>query len=395
MSVVQGPARAPTLEGATPSRGGLGRVLTWLSLLLLLVPPFLFDDNVFRLSLFAKYLALALLALGVDLIWGYTGMLSLGQGLYFSMGAYSLALCLELQQVAERAGAPPGTIPPGFMNYTSLPTTHPDYRPPAALPYIAPLANTWVALAVAVLAPMIFATLFGLVTFRLRIRGVYFSLITQALLLAVFTLVDNQQPYTGGRVGIKDLADLKILGFTFNSYKNHVHELYWLVAGVLFVCFLACSWLVSTKFGRVLTAIRDNENRVRALGYNPARYQTFVFAFAAGLSGLAGVLYVAANQLCGPGYLDIAFSIEVVIFVAVGGRGTLFGALLGAVLVQLAKTHLSEAKPEAWPIILGLLFIGIVVFLPDGVLGLLRRLGNRLGALGGAKGRLSASRENA
>jgi urea transport system permease protein len=354
------------------------------SLLLLFAPPFLFQDDAFRLALFAKYLALAILALGVDLIWGYTGMLSLGQGLYFSLGAYALAYSLELQQVAVDAGKPPGTVPPTFMSYTGLPVTHPDYRPPAGLTWIAPLANVWVALAVAVVAPTLVAILFGLVTFRLRVSGVYFSLITQALLLAVFTLVDNQQPYTGGRVGIKHLADLQLLGFTFNSYAAHAHELYYLVAGVTLVCFLACAGLVRTKFGKVLTAIRDNENRVRAMGYNPAMYKVFVFALAGAISGIAGALYVAANQLCGPTYLDIGFSIEAVIFVAVGGRGTLFGALLGAVLVNLGKTSISEkcaalGYPEIWPIVLGLLFISVVMFLPDGIVGELRRLAGRVG----------------
>jgi urea transport system permease protein len=372
-----------------------GKALIWLSLLLLFVPAFVFSDDAFRLALFAKYLALAILALGVDLVWGYTGMLSLGQGLYFSLGAYALAYSLELQQVAIDAHAPPGTVPTTFMSYTNLPVTHPDYRPPAALAWVAPLANTWTALAVAVVAPILFATLFGLVTFRLRIRGVYFALITQVLLLAVFTLVDNQQPYTGGRVGIKHLADLELLGFTFNSYPAHAHELYYLVLGVTLFCFLACALLVRTKFGKVLTAIRDNENRVRAMGYDPAMYQIVVFAVAGGLSGIAGALYVAANQLCGPTYLDIAFSIEAVIFVAVGGRGTVFGALLGAILVNLAKTRISEecaalGLPEVWPIVLGFLFIVVVLFLPDGIVGGLRRLSAWVGERG-SKRKLKAA----
>jgi urea transport system permease protein len=364
----------PSAAAPAQPRLRVGRILAWATLLLLVLPPQLFGDDAFRLSLFAKYLALAIFALGVELIWGYTGILSLGQGLYFGLGAYALAYCLEMQQVAADAGAPPGTVPPGFMSYTNLPVTHPDYQPPLALKIIAPLANTWVALAAAVIVPAIVATLFGLITFRLRIRGVYFSLITQALLLAIFTLVDNQQPYTGGRVGIKNLADLQLLGFTFNSYPNHVRELYWLVAGVLLVCFIACALLMQTKFGRVLTAIRDNENRALALGYNTAMYKVFVFALAGSLSGIAGALYVAANQLCGPGYLDITFSIEAVVFVAVGGRGTLFGALLGAILVNVAKTRISEAWPSAWTIILGSFFIIVVVFMPDGIVGQVKKL---------------------
>src|SRR5438132_7092409 len=382
-SVEPAPGAVKASATILPQEGALARkrivkALAWLSLLLLLLPPFVFGDDAFRLSLFAKYLALAVVALGVDLIWGYTGLLSLGQGLYFSLGAYALAYCLELQQAAVETNAPPGTVTPGFMNHTNLPTTHPDYHPPAALSVIAPLANAWTALAVAVVVPFVLAMLFGLVTFRLRIRGVYFALITQVLLLAVFTLVDNQQPYTGGRVGIKNLADLRLFNFTFNAYRSHVRELYWLVAGVLAVCFIACAALVRTKLGRILTAIRDNENRVLALGYNTAMYKVFIFAFAGALAGISGALYVAANQLCGPGYLDVGFSIEMVIFVAVGGRGTLFGALLGTLLVNFAKTRISEAYPNAWTIILGLLFIGVVLFMPAGIVGSLRKLVARI-----------------
>jgi urea transport system permease protein len=380
-AVVQPPppraAVARTLSAAP--RAVLGKILFGLGLLALLAPPFLFPDNEFRLGLLSKFMALAILALGVDLIWGYTGMLSLGQGLYFGLGAYAVAYSLELQQVAEDAGKPVGTVPPTFMSYTNLPVTHPEFVPPHALSWIAPLGNIWVALAAAVLVPMVMATLVGLVIFRLRIRGVYFSLITQAMLLTVFTLVDNQQAYTGGRVGIKHLADLTLLGFTFNSYPGHIRELYFLCAGVLIACFLGCALLVGTKFGKILAAIRDNENRVLALGYNTVWYKTFAFAVAGALSGVAGALYVAANQLCGPGYLDIAFSIEAVIFVAVGGRGTLVGAVLGALLVNLGKTYISEAWPNAWTIVLGFLFIGVVLFLPEGLVGMLRRAKNRLG----------------
>src|SRR5579859_3462173 len=200
------PAAVPAARSSLP-----GELLPWALLLvgLALVPVFLGDSD-YRMAQFAKYLALAILALGIDLVWGYTGMLSLGQGLFFGIGAYCVAYCLEMQQVAAAAHAVPGTVAPGFMNYTNLPMTHPDYQPPWALKYIAPLASTWVALAAAVVLPTLAAALFGLVTFRLRIRGVYFALITQALLVAVYTLVLNQQPLTGGFVGIKNLADLKL-----------------------------------------------------------------------------------------------------------------------------------------------------------------------------------------
>jgi urea transport system permease protein len=382
------PARLP----AAP-RSLAGELLPWVLLLAgLALVPVLMGDSDYRMAQFAKYLALAILALGIDLVWGYTGMLTLGQGLYFGLGAYCLAYCLEMQQVAAVAGARPGTVAPGFMNYTNLPVTHPDYHPPWALKYIAPLADTWVALAAAVALPVVVATLFGLVTFRLRIRGVYFALITQALLLAVYRLVLNQQPLTGGFVGIKNLADLKLFGLTFND-GGHATAMYYLSAGVLVACTIACWALVRSKVGKVMTAIRDSENRVLALGYSPAAYKIFVFAFAGALAGIAGALYTAANGLAGPGYLDVTYSIFFVILVAVGGRGTLFGAVLGAVLVSAARDRVSELNfpvrvggwhvidfkgAEYWPILIGLLFVVVVLFLPDGIVGGLRKLPARL-----------------
>jgi urea transport system permease protein len=356
--------------------------------------PVLFGDSDYRMAQFAKYLALAVLALGIDLVWGYTGMLTLGQGLYFALGAYSLAYCLEMQKVAGTAGAVPGTVAPGFMNYTNLPVTHPDFQPPWALKYIAPLANTRIALAVAVALPIIVSILFGLVTFRLRIRGVYFALITQALLLAVYTLVLNQQPLTGGFVGIKNLEDLKLFGFVFND-SLHAKSMYFLSAGVLVACLLGCWIVVHSKIGKVLTAIRDSENRVMALGYSPAAYKIFIFALAGALAGIAGALYTAANGLAGPGYLDVTFSIFFVILVAVGGRGTLFGAVLGAVLVSTAKDRISEVNvgpfkgAEYWPIVLGVLFIIVVLLLPDGIVGGLRRLLSHVRKARGAMTRLT------
>ena len=276
---------APTVRPATPPL--IIKMIPWLVLCARRgIPPLLMGDNDYRMAQFAKYLALAILALGIDLIWGYTGLLSLGQGLYFGLGAYRVAYGLEMQQVADDAHRPPGTVPPGFMtNY--MPITNPGYVEPWALKYIAPLANTWVALGAAVLLPVLAATLFGLVTFRLRIRGVYFALITQALLLAIYTLFLNQQPLTGGFVGIKNLADLQLFGFIFNDSK-HAIDTYYLVAAVLLVCLGGCWLLVHSKVGKVLTAIRDNENRVLALGYNPAAYKLFVFAIAGGLAGVAG-----------------------------------------------------------------------------------------------------------
>jgi urea transport system permease protein len=356
-------AIAPAEPGLAPRKLG-GRIATLLFLLILLVLPVYCHDDAYRCEQFAKIAALALLALSIDLIWGYTGLLSLGQGLYFGLGAYAMAYSLKLQRAADAEGrayiAAPDMALPDFMAFSRL---------TAVPPWIGPLINIYLAIAVAVLLPMIVAALFGFVTFRLRIKGVYFSLITQALILALYLLVIRNLPYTGGDVGMVSLRRLILFGYEF----KHDFHLYFLNVGILIACFLGCALLMNSKFGRLLTAIRDNENRVMALGYNPALYKTFIFAVAGALAGLAGALYVSANHSAGPKFLQVDFSIIAVIWVAVGGRGTLVGALLGVYLVEFGKILISEQWPFVWTIILGALFITVVLFLPDGIIGLLRK----------------------
>ncbi len=360
------PASPPGVETKVPAQPSnlLVNLLTLVFLVALFIPGIVFEDDRYWLPLFNKYMALAIFALSVDLVWGYTGLLSLGQGLYFGLGVYAIGYSLSLRKAALEAGKPlvasPDMAVTDFMKYCRV------EQVPA---WIGPLINIWLAIALAILLPLLFATLFGYVAFRLRIRGVYFSLLTQALLLAVFTLVDNQQPYTGGRVGMTYLPRLQLFGHTFTDL-----QLFYLITSLLVLSFLICAALVRSKFGRVLTAIRDNENRVLALGYNTAMYKTFIFALGGALAGLAGALYLAALRTAGPDRLSIAFSIEIVIMVAVGGRGTLIGAILGAILVNLANTYFNNEFKEGWPILLGSLFIGVVLFLPDGIVGLAGKL---------------------
>jgi urea transport system permease protein len=337
-------------------------------LALLYVPVFIFDDDPYWLPLFSRYMALALFALSVDIIWGYTGLLSLGQGLYFGLGAYAIAYSLKLQKAATEAGKPlvpaPDMALPDFMAWCRL----------EAVPgWIAPLIYIWLAIAVALILPTLVAGLFGLLTFRRGIKGVYFSLITQAVVLAVFTLVVNQQPYTGGVVGMPNLPPLKLFDHPFR-----MASLYYLITTILIICFLGCYVMIHGKVGKLLTAIRDNENRILALGYNTALYKTFAFVLAGTIAGLAGALYVAAQRTVGPESFGIAFSIEVVVLVAVGGRGTLYGAVIGAVLVHFLNTYISAEYTEAWPIILGGLFIAVVLFMPDGIVGVIRQQTGRL-----------------
>jgi urea transport system permease protein len=418
-----GPREIPSPATSWSGKGTFGLELL-LFFAMVVAPYLIFADDRYWLPIFTRIMALAIFAMAVDLIWGYTGLLTLGQGLFFGLGAYAVGYSLKMQHAAAEAGLPPGTpAMPDFMLWC---------RMPAVPTWVTPLASTWVAVATALVLPTIAALFFALFTFRPRIRekrtlalylglylailapfaywwrdaltgdpwtaislgaillvlflggwwisgkstgGVFFSLITQALLLAVFTLVDNQQPYTGGRVGMPYLARLELFGHTFNSPK----EMYALLASSLVFCFLACQLVVHSKFGKVLTAIRDSETRTLALGYNTAMYKTFVFTAAGAMSGFAGALYTTAQRTVGPTeVLDIGFSIEIVILVAVGGRGTLVGPVLGALLVTAGKTYVNNELKQGWPLILGALFIAVVLFLPQGIVGGLRQVPARL-----------------
>ena len=353
----------------------VANIKRWLPLLLfigsLYFPAYYFSGDRYWLPLFNRYMALALFAMSVDLIWGYTGLLSLGQGLFFALGAYAVGYSLKLQKAAELAGKPlvagPDMALPNFMEFCGM-TQVPGW--------IGPLIHIWLALALAILVPFLVAGLFGFLSFRLRVNGIYFSLITQALVLAVYYVVVDQTPYTSGIVGMTGLAKLELFGHRFKT-----QDLYYLITTILVISFLACRWLMLSKFGKILTAIRDNENRVMALGYNAALFKTAIFALSGLLAGLAGALFVCAYGTTGPDSLWPAFSIEVIIMVALGGRGTLVGAILGAVLMNWANTYTNNEYKEWWPFILGGIFVVVVLFIPDGILGGARQLGRGLGRI--------------
>jgi urea transport system permease protein len=331
----------------------------------LYVPAFFFDPH-YRLPQFNRFLALALFALSVDLIWGYTGLLSLGQGLYYGLGGYFVAYSLKLQRAATNAElgrydwgpdmAMPDYMFQGQLNHVPL--------------LIQPLINIYLALFLAVLVPTLIATLFGWIVFRRRIQGVYFSLITQALVYAFFTLVSTQRSYTGGVDGQPNLENLEVFGFEF---KNYFH-LNLVIVTLLCLFAIVSYFLIQSKFGKILTAIRDNEYRVLALGYDTAMYKTLVFAFAGMMAAVAGALSVCSTKSAGPQFFSIEESILVVIYVAVGGRGTLVGPILGALLVSVGQDRINSEFTRAWPIILGCLFIGVVLLLPDGIVGGLLKL---------------------
>ena len=320
-------------------------------LVFLLAAPFILSD--FRLNLLAKFLSFAVLAVGLDLIWGYTGILSLGQGVFFGIGAYCMAMYLKLEASGGRL--------PDFMEWSGL----------TKLPwYWTPFHHLWFALLMAVLLPMLLAFALGFFTFRNRIRGTYFSILTQALVIIAVTLIVGQQAYTGGTNGVTGFRTL--LGYSLSDPIMKMY-LYYITAGVLVLVLLLSRRLVGTRFARVLEAIAGGENRVRFIGYDPAAYKMAVFCLSAAFAGLAGVLFVLHVGIISPSMIGIVPSIEMVLWVAIGGRGTLIGAAIGAVVMNWAKSSLSEMYPEFWSFLLGALFVVVVVFLPGGLMGLIRK----------------------
>ncbi|MBI3973233.1 MAG: urea ABC transporter permease subunit UrtC [Chloroflexi bacterium] len=318
----------------------------------------------FRLNLLAKFLTFAIVAIGLDLLWGYTGMLSLGHGVFFGLGAYAWAMYLKLEASA-------GTLP-DFMAWSGLKTLPWFWRP---------FASPIFAGAMVVVLPMVVAALLGYLVCRSRIKDVYFSLITQALALILSILIVGQQPYTGGTNGITNFSTM--FGISLKDVRTQWF-LYLATAAALAAVYLLCRWLVTSRLGRLLIAVRDDENRVRFCGYNLTAIKVFVFALSAGIAGLAGALFVPQVGIISPALLGIVPSSEMVIWVAVGGRGTLAGAALGALLVNAAKSGLSESFPDTWQFLLGGLFVGAVLLFPAGIAGfvsqgLSRFPGRRLG----------------
>ncbi|MBM7569328.1 urea ABC transporter permease subunit UrtC [Paenibacillus sacheonensis] len=329
--------------------------------------PLVLSD--FRLNLLAKFLAYAIVALGLDLIWGYTGILSLGHGVFFGLGGYAMAMYLKMQASGGKL--------PDFMDWSGLTKLPWFWKPFEFLPF---------AIAAGILLPAILALILGYFTFRNRIRGVYFTILTQALVIITTTLFIGQQAYTGGTNGLTGYS--KLFGYSLGSPETK-RWLYWVTVAALIGAYLLCRVLVKSRFGKVLRAIRDGENRVRFIGYNPAIYQMVAFAFSAALAGLAGMLFVLHVGIISPSMMGIVPSIEMVLWVAIGGRGTLVGAVLGAVLLNYAKSTFSESYPNIWIVFMGALFVVVVVFLPKGAAGLfgqLKRLRRRRASNEGADG---------
>ncbi len=315
--------------------------------------------SAYTVSLIGKYLTFALLALSLDLVWGYCGILVLGQGAFFALGGYAMGMYL-MRQIGDR-GVYGDPLLPDFMvflNWKELPWFWHGFD---SFPF---------AMLMVLAVPGILAFVFGWLTFRSRVTGVYLSIISQALTYALLLAFFRNEMGFGGNNGLTDFKD--ILGFSLQS--DNVRAILLFLSGLfLILAYLGCRWLVQTRLGRVVTAIRDQESRVRFLGYRVEMFKLWVFVFSAMLAGIAGALYVPQVGIINPSEFSPLISLEIVVWVAVGGRGTLYGAIIGAILVNYGKTVLTGLLPEIWLFTLGAVFILVTIFMPDGLMGLWQR----------------------
>lgn len=347
------------------------RALLALGVVLILAGPNLIGDPT-RTRQWAEYLCYAMIAVGLDLAWGYGGMLALGQGVFFGLGAYAMGMYLTLEQVK------PGQLPQFmslYSDYTELPLL---WRP---------FGSLWFAAAAAVVVPTLLAAAVGWLVFRRRIRGPYFALLTQAATLVFWLLLVGQLKLTAGTNGLTNFTTI----FGRSKYQPATNKfLYYLAAAGLVACVVVARQLVNSRFGRLLVAVRDGEDRVRFLGYDPALVKTAAFAVAAGMAGLAGALSAPVIGIVAPNQFAVLPSILMIVWVAVGGRGTIYGPLVGALAVSWLRTRVSETRPEDWEYFQGLLFVIVVALVPGGLAGVLvsvrNRLGSRLGAVSASDG---------
>ena len=330
-----------------------------LAAVLLLVLPLGLDT--FRLNLFGKYLTYGFVVLGLVLCWGDAGILSLGQGVFFGLGGYCMAMFLKLEAStpeATKIQSTPGI--PDFMDWNQI----------TELPWFwQPFHSLGFSMVAVVAVPTLLAFIIGVAMFTRRVGGTYFAIITQAIAAIMTILIIGQQGYTGGVNGITDLRTL--LGWDIRT--DHAKDvLYFVNAGLLLGAVLLSQFVRRSKLGRILVAMRDKEDRVRFSGYGVANFKVFVFCFAAALAGIGGAMFTLQVGFMSPTFVGIVPSIEMVIYCAVGGRTSLQGAIYGAILVNAARSSLSEAAPELWLFGLGALFIIVVVAFPNGLAGIYR-----------------------
>lgn len=335
---------------------GLASVLI-LGAVILVLFPLLFD--IFRLNLIGKYLSYAFVAVGLVLLWGYCGILSLGQGVFFGLGGYCMAMFLKLEAsdpVSTKIQSTPGI--PDFMDWNQITSLPAFWVPFKSLP---------LALIAMIVVPAVLAFIMGAAMFKRRVGGVYFAIITQAVALILSVLIIGQQGYTGGVNGMTDLKTL--LGWDIRT-TSAKYILYFLNCGLLLAAILVCRHLLKSKLGLMLLALRDKEDRVRFSGYDVANFKIFVFCFAAILCALGGAMFSLQVGFMSPSFVGIVPSIEMVIYAAVGGRLSLVGAVYGTLLVNFGKTYFSETFPDLWLLLMAGLFISVVLAFPNGLAGL-------------------------
>jgi len=339
------------------SREGLYYLI--LAALLIVVLPLFLDP--FRLNMVGKYLTYAFVAIGLVMCWGKAGILSLGQGVFFGLGGYCMAMFLKLEASTPEATTIQST--PGIPDFM-------DWNRITELPWFWEPFNSFSFTLLAVIGvPMLLAFIIGLAMFTRRVGGVYFAIITQAIAAILTILIIGQQGYTGGVNGITDLQTLN--GWDIRTDEARI-TLYFICVGMLFLCLFVARFVENRKLGRILVAMNAQENRVRFSGYDVAAFKIFVFCLAAAFAGIGGALFTLLVGFMSPSFIGIVASIEMVIFCALGGRLSILGAVYGALLVSAAKSGFSESFPELWPFAMGALFIGVVLAFPNGLAGLYR-----------------------
>jgi urea transport system permease protein len=328
--------------------------------------------STYTITLLGKYLCYALLALSVDVIWGYCGILSLGHGAFFAIGGYAMGMYL-MRQIGARGVYGNPELPDFmvFLNWDSLPW------------YWFGMDQFWFAMLMVLLIPGLLAFVFGWLAFRSRVTGVYLSIITQALTYALMLAFFRNEMGFGGNNGLTDFKDL--MGFPLQSDGMRV-LLFSVSALLLGLAYVLSAFIMNSRFGRVIIGIRDSEARARFLGYRTNDYKVWLFVYSALLAGIAGALYVPQVGIINPGEFAPLNSIELVIWVAVGGRNTLYGAVVGAILVNYAKSRFTALVPESWIFMLGALFVIVTLFLPKGLAGLMQKIGSKQAGKTGSGG---------
>jgi urea transport system permease protein len=361
--------------------------LLLLSVLILVVFPLALDT--FRLNLMGKYLSYAFVAVGLVMVWGYGGVLSLGQGVFFGIGGYAMAMFLKLEAsdpITTKIQSTPGI--PDFMDWNQL----------TALPWFwVPFKSLGFSLIAVIAVPMLLAFIISYAMFKRRVGGVYFAIITQAVALILTVLIIGAQGYTGGVNGMTDLKTM--LGWDIRTDEARL-ILYYVCCVLLIGSILLCTWIQRSKLGTLLLAMRDKEDRVRFSGYDVAMFKVFAFCLAAGLSAIGGAMFTLQVGFMSPSFVGIVPSIEMVIYAAVGGRMSLVGAVFGAMLVNLGKTYFSEAAPDLWLFLMAALFIGVTMAFPNGLAGLVEEklkpwLAKRRAALAVERGKRASNEAEA